>query len=131
MQDHIISHGLRHQGMYFINQTIYPLTEEFHIHHRKITPYHPQANRTMESFNKILENALTNICNVGRDNWDLCIPVILWAYKTTSKKITRYTPFQLVYVQEAVIPMDFIVPSMCIKSIIELSNTGAIEERLA
>jgi transposase InsO family protein len=49
---------MRDQDTHFINNTISTMTEEFEVHHQKRTPYHPQANDTMEAFNKILENTL-------------------------------------------------------------------------
>jgi hypothetical protein len=56
------------QGTHFINSTIRAMTEEFEVYHQMSTPYHPQENGTVESFNKILDTAMTKIYNVNRDD---------------------------------------------------------------
>jgi transposase InsO family protein len=71
------------QGTHFINNTFQVMMEEFEINHQNITPYHPHVNGTLEAFKKILENALTKICNVNREEWYLKVPAVLWDYKTT------------------------------------------------
>jgi transposase InsO family protein len=100
------------QGSQFLNETIQKLTQEFTIHRQKSTPYHPQDNGTVEAFNKILEHALTKVFNVQHDDWDQCILTVLWAYQTMCKRMTKNTLFRLVYGKEAIMPLEFVVPSL-------------------
>lgn len=57
--------------------------------------------------------------------------VVLWAYRTTCKKLTRQTSFMLVYEVEAVMPMEYIVHSLHITSLTCMADCKALEERLA
>jgi len=60
--------------------------------------------------------------------WHLNIFSTNWAYRTSVKTATSFTPFQLVYGLEAVLPIKCEIPSL--KLAIELlPNTTAEEER--
>ena len=78
---------------HFLNETINALTKEFQVYHQKSTPYHPQANETVEAFNKVMETALTKVCNAQRSDWDLRVLAVLGAYQNDMQEIDGTNTF--------------------------------------
>lgn len=85
----------------------------------------------MEAFNKILEKTLTKVCNAHQNDWDVRVPTVFWAYRTTFKKLTGQTPFRLVYGIEVVMPMEYIIPSLHIIAFTGMADCRTLEEWIA
>ena len=79
----------------------------------------------------MLEHALTKVCNENHHDRDLNIRVVLWEYRTTFKILRGQTPFKLVYGKEAVMPMEYIVPSLHIVALTGMDDEATLEEHLA
>jgi len=84
----------------------------------------------MEAFDMECE-VLNRVHHVRRTNWDLHVPVVVWAYRTMYKKLMGQTPFRLVYGMEDVMPMEYILPSLRIEALTGMMDQEALEERLA
>ena len=87
-------------------------------------------NGAVKAFNKILENALTKVRNTRRDDWDHKISAVLWVYRTTCKKLTCQNMFKVVYGNEAVMPMEYIVQCLRVAALTEMIDVDVVEERL-
>lgn len=87
----------------------------------------PQKNGTIEAFNKVLDNALRKVCNVTCDNWDEHVPIVLWAYRTRMKILTKYTSFRVIYGKGTMMPMDFLLLSLCVVVMTKMIEEGALK----
>ena len=65
------------------------------IIHKKSTVYYPQANGQVESSNKVLLAILKKLVNENRTDWDEKLYSALWAFRTSYKVATGFTPFKL------------------------------------
>ncbi len=100
------------QGGHFINKVIGKLTEYHLILHKKSIVYYPQANGQAESTNKTLVRILRRMVQDNKKEWDTKLDSALWAFRTAYKVSTGMTPFRMVYGLEAIVPMEFVVPSL-------------------
>ena len=110
------------QGVYFINKIIEFLLEEFMVVQKRSAPYHAQANGQAESSNKTLSTALTTIVSESQTDWEQKLSYVLWAYQTAYKIMVGTTPFDLVYGINAILPMEFLLPTLRVAK--ELEWTG-------
>jgi transposase InsO family protein len=116
-------------GSHFRNFMMLELTKKLGLHHDNSTPYYPQANGQVEAINKVLITMLRRMIGIHKTSWHTMLFLALWAYRTSVKSAMGFTPFRLVYGVEAILPIEFEIPSL--KLVVELlPNTSAEEERL-
>jgi hypothetical protein len=72
---------------------------------------------------------LRRIIGIHKTSWHMMLFSALWAYRTSVKSSKGFTPFQLVYGLEVVLPIECEIPSLKL-AIQLLPNTSAEEERL-
>jgi hypothetical protein len=93
------------QGTHFVNKVVKELTEKFRIKHSLSSPYHPQSNGLVERFNRTLCEGMAKMSESIRD-WDEYIQPILFAYRIKPLRISKQTPYMLVYGREPKLAMD-------------------------
>ena len=92
-------------GSHFQNQMMIELTSKLGLRKEHLSPYYPQANGQVEAINKSLKTILQRTINSAKSNWHLMLYSTLWAYQTSVKTATIFSPFQLIYRLEAVLPI--------------------------
>jgi hypothetical protein len=84
-------------GSHFQNKMMTELTSNLGLRQEHSSPYYPQANGQVEAVNKSLKTILQRMINSAKSNWHLMLYSTLWAYRTSVKTATSFSPFQLVY----------------------------------
>ncbi|MCO5551814.1 hypothetical protein L7F22_005317 [Adiantum nelumboides] len=104
--------------------------EELKISHRHSTPYYPQSNGLVEKANGIIAGIIRQMVESKPKRWDNFLDGAIWAYKTTYRDATQFTPFHLVYGQEALQPIELNIPTIKLTGRQEQSNDEAWIDRL-
>ncbi|MBS2634179.1 hypothetical protein KFY46_25985, partial [Salmonella enterica subsp. enterica serovar 1,4,[5],12:i:-] len=70
------------------------------------SPYYAQANGQAESSNKVLIKLIKKKIEDYPKRWHEVLSEALWAHRISRHGATKVTPFELVYGQEAVLPVE-------------------------
>ncbi|MCO5571608.1 hypothetical protein L7F22_025354 [Adiantum nelumboides] len=99
-------------GLRFKKGLLIEVCEELKIQHRHSTPYYPQSNGLVEKANGIIAEIIRKMVQSKPKLWDAFLDGALWAYRTTYKDATQFTPFHLVYGQEALQSIELQNPTI-------------------
>eukprot|EP00253_Pinus_taeda_P005417 PITA_05417 len=105
------------------------LREKHKIKHKKSTAYHPQANGEVEVTNRSLEGIITKVWSRSRKYWADRLVEATWAYNTTCKKTTGFTPYDLVYGKKPLFSIEFEYKTLRMEAHLDLDVTKAQQER--
>ena len=87
------------------------------------------GNDQVEAVNKIIKTMLQRMVGNHKTNWHHMLFSALWAYPTSTKTTTSFTPFFLVHGIESVLPIECEIPSLRL-AVELLPDTSPLEERL-
>jgi hypothetical protein len=117
-------------GPLFTSHKFEALLTKYHVLHRIASPYHPQVNGQVETTNKVIEAILTKIVRENRRDWSDRLHEALWAYRTTWRSTTGFSPYELVYGKSLVFPIEFEIQTLRTASVVNLVLTMAQKARL-
>ena len=93
------------QGKNFESKLIQEICHLLGVTKTRTTPYHPQSDGLVERFNRTLLEMLSTTVADEHD-WDLSLPTLLLAYRTSVQETTGTTPFQLMFGRNPRLPED-------------------------
>ena len=93
------------QGANLCSSVIKELSCLLGTHNTRSSPYHPEGNGQVERFNRTLEAMLSKVTDQQQD-WDLFLPKVLFAYRTSLHETTGFTPYHLNFGRSPQLPID-------------------------
>jgi transposase InsO family protein len=94
------------QGTSFMSKEVREFAESYKIKLLNSSPYYGQANGQAESSNKTLIKLIKKKIKKNPRRWHEVLSEALWAHHISKHGATKVTPFELVYGQDAVLPVE-------------------------
>jgi hypothetical protein len=69
--------------------------------------YHPESNGAVERANRLVFSAITKtLFGLRKGKWVEELPKVIWSHNTSVSRATGFTPFRLLYGEEAMLPEE-------------------------
>jgi hypothetical protein len=94
------------QGPSFMSKEVRVFAELYRIKLLNSSPYYAQANGQAESSNRTLIKLIKKKISNNPKHWHKILFEALWAHRISKHSATKVSPFELVYGQEAVLPVE-------------------------
>jgi hypothetical protein len=94
------------QGTSFMSKEVREFAELYGIKLLNSSLYYAQANGQIESSNRTFINLIKKKISDNPKHWHRILSKVLWAHIISKHSATKVSPFELVYGQEAVLPVE-------------------------
>lgn len=84
------------QGRNFESNLFKEMCQLLSIHKTRASPYHPESNGSM----------LALFVEDNQSNWDVLLPYVLMAYRSSVHASTGCTPYKVLFGQKIILPVD-------------------------
>ncbi len=98
---------LSDRGSNFTSQLMKEVNKRLGITQIFASPYHPETNGMLERWHSTLK-AMMRKSGKGRKEWDLLLPMLLFAYREATHEATGFSPFELLFGRQVRGPLDLV-----------------------
>jgi hypothetical protein len=92
-----------YQGLSFMSHQVCEFAESLKIKLLSSSPYYAQANGQAEPSNTTL---IKKKIEENSKRWHEVLSEVLWAHHISKHSVTKVTPFELVYGQKVILPVE-------------------------
>ena len=85
------------QGTNFTSKLFEQVLKKMNIEHRMSTAYHPESQGALERFHQTLKTMLRSYCTEHEKDWNLGVPLVLFAAREAVQESLGFSPFELVF----------------------------------
>ena len=85
------------RGTHFTANIFYVVCKKLSISHSYSPAYHPESNGIIERQHGTLKSMLKKLCNGKQEQWEINLPSVLFAMRTSKNRTTGLLPFLLIF----------------------------------